>query len=127
MKIHGEAELRAEWQWRTAAGTPDLAGERRNRTRGWMEKVEGEVTRLGARGNRAERRRTAGTVAGGGSARLGSSRARGRRRGSGEIRVGHWNIIEAIGGGADVGTATRGGSDVEAGGRLQNGLGTASL
>ena len=74
---------------------------------------------LGAR-NREEverrRRIAAGTVAGGGSARLGSSRARGRRRGSGEIRVGHWNVVEALGGGADVGTATRGGSDVEAGG-----------
>ena len=74
---------------------------------------------LGAR-NREEverrRRIAAGTVAGGGSARLGSSRARGRSRGSGEIRVGHWNVVEALGGGADVGTATRGGSDVEAGG-----------
>ena len=34
----------------------------------------------------------------------------------GKIRVGHWNVVEALGGGADVGTATRGGSDVEAGG-----------
>ena len=50
----------------------DSAGERRNRTCGWMEKVEGEVTRLGARGNRAERRGTAGAVAGGGSARCSS-------------------------------------------------------
>jgi hypothetical protein len=79
---------------------------------------------LGAR-NREEverrRRIAAGTVAGSDSARLGSSRARGRRRGSGEIRVGHWNVVEALGGGADVGTATRGGSDVEAGGRSQNG------
>jgi hypothetical protein len=34
--------------------------------------VEGEVTRLGERGNRAERRGTAGAVAGGGSARCSS-------------------------------------------------------
>ena len=68
-KIDGEAQFRAEWQWRTSAGTPDSAGERRNRTRGWMEKVEGEVTRLGMRGNRAERREMAGAVAGDGSAR----------------------------------------------------------
>jgi len=65
-KIDGEAELRAEWQRRTAAGTPDSVGERRNRTRGLMEKVEGEVTRLGGRGNRAEQREMAGTVAGDG-------------------------------------------------------------
>ena len=65
-KIDGEAELRAEWQWRTAAGMPDSVGERRNRTRGLMEKVEGEVTRLGVRGNRAEQREMAGAVAGDG-------------------------------------------------------------
>ena len=65
-KIDGEAELRAEWQRRTAAGTPDSVGERRNRTRGLMEKVEGEVTRLGVRGNRAEQREMAGAVAGDG-------------------------------------------------------------
>ena len=56
----------------------------------------------------------AGAVAGGGSSVVGSARSRGRRRGGGETRVGHWNVVEALGGGADVGTATRGGSDVEA-------------
>ena len=52
-------------------GERDSVEKRLNRTRGWVEKVEGKVTRLGARGNRAERRGIARGVQAMSSARVG--------------------------------------------------------
>ena len=47
-------ELRNGQQWRTAAGTPDSAGERLEQARDGAEWGRGEVARLWVRGIEAE-------------------------------------------------------------------------
>ena len=60
-------EFRNGQQWRTAAGTPDSAGERLEQARDGAEWGRGEVAQLGVRRIEAGRRAVAGAMNGGDS------------------------------------------------------------